>query len=204
MERRYGRGLLGARRANFQWIYLGHLLTSLRRGRFDQRATRLSARCRAVKWAVDLSLAMTARGKTAWSRAIVRKCLFRLKISHCQRLVVHSRGNSQGKRKLVSAKARPCKTNAASQNSGRQSPGPDSRLTQTKSSFSRDNGRGTVDSRMQILRALVPGSRGLDTPIFLKETADYIEALNMQVQAMQALADCYLNSNAHGARHVPK
>jgi hypothetical protein len=53
-----------------------------------------------------------------------------------------------------------------------------------------------VASRMQTLRLLVPGSRGLDTPVFLKEVADYTVALKMQVQAMQALADCYTNSSA--------
>jgi hypothetical protein len=55
---------------------------------------------------------------------------------------------------------------------------------------------------MQALRLLVPGSRRLDTPVFLKEAADYIVALKMQVQAMQALADCYSNSNAQAASDV--
>jgi len=59
-----------------------------------------------------------------------------------------------------------------------------------------------VASRMETLRLLVPGSRGLDTADFLKEAADYTMALKMQVQAMQALADCYSNSSAHDAFKV--
>jgi hypothetical protein len=55
---------------------------------------------------------------------------------------------------------------------------------------------------MQTLRLLVPGSLGLDTPVFLKEAADYISALKKQVQTMQALADCYSNSRAHSACQV--
>jgi hypothetical protein len=46
---------------------------------------------------------------------------------------------------------------------------------------------------MQTLRELIPGSRRLDTPVFLDEVTDYIMALKMQVQAMQALTGWYRN-----------
>jgi hypothetical protein len=103
--------------------------------------------------------------------------------------------DSLGKRKSVSVKARPCKPNADRDISGRQLPGVEYRITGTASRWSRGNcdeeAGASVISRMQILRAIVPGSRGLDTPIFLKEVAKYIVALKMQVQTMQELADCY-------------
>jgi len=107
----------------------------------------------------------------------------------------------------VSAKARPCKQKSGCCNSYRELPGAESGLMETASIRSRDKcdeeARGRNEaSRMQTLRALVPGSLQLDTPVFLKETADYIVALKMQVQAMQALADCYSKSNAHAACHV--
>jgi hypothetical protein len=55
---------------------------------------------------------------------------------------------------------------------------------------------------MKTLRTLVPGNRTLDPPVFLKETADYIVALKMQVQAMQALADWCTNQTAYAACQV--
>lgn len=63
-------------------------------------------------------------------------------------------------------------------------------------SYGNEEAKGTVASRMQILRTLVPGNSGLDSPVLLKETADYIVALKMQVQAMQALADWYTNHSS--------
>lgn len=194
--------------AGFRRIYLSHLVAVLRRSRIHRCATKISVRTRAVKLAADLSLAMTGRGRSVWRQAILRKYLLRHRKTRCQRPVVNSRGNSQGKRKSTSTKARPCNQNTARRNSCRQLPGRDSGVRGTTTLFSRDNcdneAEGTADSRMQTLRALVPGSQGLDTPIFLKECADYIVALKMQVQAMKELADCYSNSEAHAACNVSK
>lgn len=194
MEQRCGGGQEAARMADSRRIYLSHLVAELRHLRIHRRATKLSARTRAVKLAADLSLAMTGRGRSAWRQAIVGKYLLRHRETRCQRRVVNSKGNSQGKRKSTSTKARPCNLNAARMNSCRQLPGRDSGLTGIRTLFSRDNyhkeAGGAADSRMQTLRALVPGSEGLDTPIFLKECADYIVALKLQVQVMKELADC--------------
>lgn len=192
--------------AGFQRKYSRRLLAILRRRRIHQRVTRLSARSVALKFALDVSLAMTARGRNAWRRAILRSYPFRLQKTRWQRRVVNSRVNSLGKRMLVSVKARPCEHNADRDISGRQLAREESRITRAANLRSRDNfdeqSGGSVASRMQTLRAIVPGSRGLDTPLFLKEAADYIVALKMQVQAMQALADCYSNQNAHAACHT--
>jgi len=46
-----------------------------------------------------------------------------------------------------------------------------------------------------MLQSLVPGGRGLDTPTLLQEVADYIQALKMQVDTMQTLAN-YLTMNS--------
>lgn len=196
--------------AGFRHIYLNHLVAVLRRLRIHRHATKLPARTPAVRLAADLSLAMTARGRSAWRQAILRKYLLRHRKTRGQGLVVNSRGrgDSHGKRKSASTKGRPCKLNAARRNSCRRLPGRDSGVTEITSLFSRDNcdkgGEGTVDSRMQTLKALVPGSQRMDTLIFLKECADYIVALKMQVRAMKSLADCYSNSNGHASCHASK
>lgn len=188
-------------RAGFQRKYLSRLVAMLRRRKIDQRATRVSARSRAVKLAADLSLAMTVRSRTAWRRAIFGKYFYRFKKTRCQRRRVKSRGNPEEKRRSVSVKARPCKPNAVFDRSYKKLPGAEYGLMWATSIRSCDNcdeeSRGTLDSGMETLRALVPGSALLDTPVFLKEAADYIVALEMQVQAMQALADFYSNSNPH-------
>lgn len=197
MEQQSGLGQEPAWRAGFQKKYLSRLVAILRRGRIE-RTTSISARSRTVKFAADLSLAMTSRGKTAWSRAIIRKCLFRLKKSRCLLQGVKSVGNFGGLSRSAYAKSRPCKTNAVCKKFS-------SRLMRTASRTEhhcKEEAEGTVASRMQTLRLLVPGSHGLDTPVFLKDAADYIVALRMQVQAMQALEDCYSNSSANSARQV--
>lgn len=135
----------------------------------------------------DLSLAMTARGRTAWSRAIVRKYLSRLHKSGCQRRsAVKSRVNSP--RSASAKNSRPCKTIFSGKKSIRRLFGVASR-----SGTSIRSETGSVASRLQTLRELIPGSRRLDTPVFLEEVTDYIVALKMQVQAMQALTGWYTN-----------
>jgi len=191
MERRSGGYKEAAWRAGFQRKYMRQLAAVLRHGRFES-ATRALARSRAVKLAADLSLAMMARGRTAWSRAILRKYLFGINKSRCQRLsVLKSRVNST---RSASAKyTRPCKTTSAGKKSVRRVFGVASMSGTSIRSHGKEEAEGTVASRMQTLRALVPGNRGLEPSVLLKETADYIVALKMQVQAMQALADWYTN-----------
>lgn len=189
MERRFGSCQEGAAwRAGFQRKYLSRLVSVLHRKRFEP-ATSVSARSRAVKLAADLSLAITARGRAAWSRAILRRCLFRFNKSRYQRRSVEkSRMNSS--RSASAKKRRLCKMTFASKKSAMSRSGTSTR------SYGNEEAEGTVASRMQILRTLVPGNSGLDSPVLLKETADYIVALKMQVQAMQALADWYTNHSS--------
>lgn len=192
MEDRYGSGKESAGRTGFQRKYFSRVVAMLRRGRIEN-LTSASARIRAVKAAADLSMAMTSRGQTAWSRAILGKYIIRLKRSCCRPRVVKSRGNLHGIRRSASGKSIPCKRTAVCK-----------KLAQRLLRNSRHRGLkgtgGTLASRIQTLRLLIPGSNGLDTAAFLKEAADYILALKMQVQAMQALADS--NSSIHAAWKV--
>lgn len=200
MERRSGSCQKASWRAAFQRKYLRQLAAVLRQKRIEP-ATSVLARSRAVKVAADLSLAITTRGRTAWSRAILRKCLFRLNKSRCQRRSVDkSRRNSP--RSASAENSRPCKSSFVSRKSVRRVFGVASRSGTSIPSHGNEETEGTVASRMKTLRTLVPGNRTLDPPVFLKETADYIVALKMQVQAMQALADWCTNQSAYAACQV--
>lgn len=173
-------------RAGFQRKYIRQFPVVLRHGKIERAASGL-IRSRAVKQAADLSLAMTARGRTAWSRAILRKYLSRVDKSGCQRgSVVKSRVNFPSS--VSAKKSRPGKTTFPGKKSVK-------RLFRvaSKSGSSIRSEKRTLASRMQTLRDLIPGSRRLNTPVFLEEAADYIVALMMQVQGMQALTGCYTN-----------
>lgn len=189
MEQLSGSRRETAWRTGFQRQYLSRLVDVLRRRRI-KCATNVSSRSRAVKLAADLSLAMTAKGRTSWSRAILRKYIFRLKKTRRKPQVIKSHGETRS----ALDKTRPaCKTIVSCIKSVRCSLGAASKLRSAHNC--QEESGGSVASRMQTLRLLVPGSRGLDTPLFLKEAADYTVALKMQVQALQALADCYSNSS---------
>lgn len=191
-----GGGQQAAWRARFRQKYLSRLVAMLRRRKIE-RTTSLSTRSRTVKFAADLSLATTSGGRTAWSRAILGKYLCRLKKSRCQLRLVKSRENLHGLRRSASAKSGPCITTPVCKKFDKRLLGTGSRMGHNS-----EEAGGTVASRMQILRLLVPGSRGLETPVFLKEAADYIVALKMQVQAMQILADCCSNSSIQAVPQV--
>lgn len=197
MERRSGScpAAAAAWRAGFQRKYLRQLVAVLREKRIEP-ATSVLARSRAVKLAADLSLAMTARGRNAWSRAIIRKYIFRLNKSRCQRRSVLKSRRNYPRLAFAKNNRRCIKSFSSKKKFARRGFGVASRPGTSILSHDNEEAEGTVASRMQILRELVPGIQGLDPFVFLKETADYIVALKMQVQAMQALADLYTNQTA--------
>ena len=201
MEECYGGGQGGGEgrcTAVFQGKYLSCLMAVMRRGRIE-RATSVSVRTRAVKLAADLSLICmsTARRRTQWSRAILGKYLFKLNKVRCQSRLFKWSANSHGRRISASSKTTRCKKIVSRLMLGALSRSGTGILSQCD-----EQRRRTVVSRMQTFRLLIPGSRRLDTPVFLEEAADYIIALKMQVQAMQALADSYSNSSAYAAYRV--
>jgi len=198
MEQLSGRGQESARRTGFQRKYLRCLVAMLRRGRIE-RAISVSSRSRSVKFAADLSLAMTLRCRTAWSRAILGKYILRIKKSRCQMPGLKFRGNFRRVLRSAYAKTRPCKSTA---NCMKFAGGLVVRTASSTGHNSEEESGGGVASRLETLRLLVPGSHGLETSVFLKEAAEYIVALKMQVGAMQALADCYSNLYGNSAPQV--
>ncbi|KAL6627081.1 hypothetical protein ACP70R_030807 [Stipagrostis hirtigluma subsp. patula] len=118
---------------------------------------------RAVKAAADSALALTARGQTRWSRAIL------LAGAACsrRRVLVKAGGKIRRHRRPPAPKAK-----AASL------PGEPASMKEKK-----------VKDRLRVLGRLVPGCRKLPAPALLEETADYVAALEMQVKTMRALAD---------------
>lgn len=188
MEQLSGGGREAAWMLDFQRKYLSHLAAVLRRRKIEC-VTSVLVRSEAVKLAADLSLAMTVKGRSKWSRAILAKNIFRLKKIRCQSLFTV---RSHRIRRSASDKSKPCKTTTVSKKFGRRQLRKGSR---TGHNFKEEAG-STMASRMQTLRSLVPGGSGLETPVLLKEATDYIVALKMQVQALQAITDCHSYSKA--------
>ncbi|KAG6667962.1 hypothetical protein I3843_01G128100 [Carya illinoinensis] len=121
-------------------------------------------RGRAVREAADRVLAVAAKGRTRWSRAILTN---RLKLKF------------QKKHKRQRVVATVTGTNRSSLS------------RKPKVSVLRLKGKGlpAVQKKVRFLGRLVPGCRKQPLPVILEETTDYIAALEMQIRAMTALAD---------------
>jgi hypothetical protein len=121
---------------------------------------------RAVKAAADSALALTARGQTRWSRAIL------LAGAACSRRRVLVKAGGKVRRRRRPPPPVQARDNAA--------------LLKGKG---KGKEKGKVQERLRVLGRLVPGCRKLPAPTLLEEAADYVAALQMQVSAMRALAD---------------
>ncbi|KAM0866172.1 hypothetical protein ACQ4PT_042795 [Festuca glaucescens] len=136
------------------------------------RATRSGApqpQPRAVKEAADSALALTARGQSRWSRAILLAGA-----ASCRRRVLVKAGGKIRRHPRPQARAAAAAAKAAAAAAASEPP----LLKERK-----------VKDRLRVLGRLVPGCRKLQAPDLLEETADYVAALEMQVKAMRALAD---------------
>jgi len=122
---------------------------------------------RAVKAAADSALALTARGQTRWSRAIL------LAGAACSRRRVLVKAGGKVRRRRRPPPPVQARDNAAA------------------AALLKDKGKekDKVQERLRVLGRLVPGCRKLPAPALLEEAADYVAALQMQVSAMRALAD---------------
>ena len=122
---------------------------------------------RAVKAAADSALALTARGQTRWSRAIL------LAGAACSRRRVLVKAGGKVRRRRRPPPPVQARDNAAA------------------AALLKDKGKekDKVQERLRVLGRLVPGCRKLPAPALLEESADYVAALQMQVSAMRALAD---------------
>ncbi|OQU92704.1 LOW QUALITY PROTEIN: hypothetical protein SORBI_3001G393200 [Sorghum bicolor] len=112
--------------------------------------------------AADRALAVAARGRTHWSRAILA---------------------SRRRRRLQAAHRARLRAPA--------SPPPTRHDAAAAASASAAKGTATppLARKAKVLGRLVPGCRKLSFPTLLAETTDYIAALQMQVRAMTALAE---------------
>ncbi|KAI3825983.1 hypothetical protein L1987_00022 [Smallanthus sonchifolius] len=126
------------------------------------QALRISAprRGRAVREAADRVLAVTAKGRTRWSRAILTN---KLKLKFTKTNITRQRGSVTGNSRLKK---------------------PRLSILRLKT-----KNLPAVQRKTRVLGRLVPGCRKQPLPVVLEEATDYIAALEMQVKAMAALAD---------------
>ncbi|THU52852.1 hypothetical protein C4D60_Mb10t08280 [Musa balbisiana] len=122
---------------------------------------------RAVKEAADSALALTARGQSRWSRAILLgRCCPRRKL-------------------LLKAGGRIRR--------GRRQPRPSAPVPVPvpvpQQQVSTELRGKKVRDRLRVLGRLVPGCRKLSASGLLEEAADYVAALEMQVKTMRALTE---------------
>ncbi|KAK6930299.1 hypothetical protein RJ641_004393 [Dillenia turbinata] len=153
-----------------QQIYSSKLLQALQQVRLSPSPASASASAsasaprggRAVREAADRVLAVTAKGRTRWSRAILTN---RLKLKF-----------TKHKRQRVSA--------AAATRNIRSSKKP-------RVSILRLKGKNlpALQRKVRVLGRLVPGCKKEPLPVILEEATDYIAALEMQIRAMTALTN---------------
>ncbi|GAB2277421.1 hypothetical protein Dimus_012128 [Dionaea muscipula] len=124
------------------------------------------SRTRSVRETADRVLAVAAKGRTRWSRAILTS---RLRISLM----------NQKKAKVKS------KTPSAAEDGSKE---------KSAGRVRRKKRLPALQRRVRYLGRLIPGCRKLPLPNLLEETTDYIAALEMQVRAMAALADLLAGS----------
>ncbi|KAI4334996.1 hypothetical protein L6164_013686 [Bauhinia variegata] len=156
-----------------QQIYSSKLRQALARvnlGSSSSSASEAPRRGKAVREAADRVLAVTAKGRTRWSRAILMN---RLKLKF-----------RKHKRQRVTAVTGAGRT----------------RSKKPRVSVYRLKGKSlpTVQRKVRFLGRLVPGCRKQPLPVILEETIDYISALEMQIRAMSTLADL-LSGSSSGA-----
>lgn len=149
-----------------QQVFSSKLLQALRQVRQNSGAgaspTKPPRGGRAVHEAANRVLAVTAKGRTRWSRAILTNKL-KLKFMKSNRrqrgMVATATGNSRLRKPRVGILRLKKKNLPAFQKKAR------------------------------VLGGLVPGCRKQSLPVVLEEATDYIPALEMQVRAMAALVN---------------
>ncbi|KAI3730118.1 hypothetical protein L6452_18794 [Arctium lappa] len=149
-----------------QEAYRFKLLQVIRQVRLGSGASCNSAslRGRAVREAADRALAMTVKGRSRWSRAILTNKLkhkFTKRNLRQRGVVATATGNNRLKKPRVGSL----------------------RL--------KSENLPVVQRKARDLGRLVPGCRKQPLPVVLEEATDYIAALEMQVKAMAALADLF-------------
>jgi hypothetical protein len=152
-------------------IYSSKLLEALRLVRAGSSSSPSSSasaasappRSRAVREAADRALAVAARGRTCWSRAILSN---RRRLQAARRTRLRNPASPSSRHAPVPAAAA---SSVSAQVHGTRTP--------------------PLARKAKVLGRLVPGCRKLPFPALLTEASDYIAALEMQVGAMTALAE---------------
>ncbi|XP_071698473.1 transcription factor bHLH148-like [Rutidosis leptorrhynchoides] len=141
-----------------QQIYSSKLLQALRHVRTGNG---IKSR-RDVRDAADRVLAVTGKGRTRWSRAILTN---KLKLKFMK--------NNRRQRGVIASATGNC------------------RLKKPRVSILRLKTKNlpAVQRKARVLGGLVPGCRKQPLPVVLEEATDYIPALEMQVKAMAALVE---------------
>ncbi|XP_009611879.1 transcription factor bHLH148-like [Nicotiana tomentosiformis] len=155
-----------------QQVYSSKLLKALREVRISSPpATTAPKGGRAVREVADRVLAVTAKGRTRWSRAILTN---RLKLKFMKKHL---------KRQKLMA--------AGSSTSSRLPKKPRVGILKLKT-----KNLPSFQKKARVLGRLVPGCRKQPVPVILEEAGDYIAALEMQVRAMSALANLLSGSSS--------
>lgn len=148
-----------------QQVYSSKLLKALREVRISSPAATPSVPApkggRAIREVADRVLAVTAKGRTRWSRAILTnrlKLKFMKKHAKRQKMAASSTSRLPRKPRVGILKLK----------------------TKNLPAFQK---------KARVLGRLVPGCRKQPLPVILDEATDYIAALEMQIRAMSALAD---------------
>ncbi|CAN0855340.1 Transcription factor bHLH148 [Linum grandiflorum] len=166
-----------------QQIYSSKLIQALSQVQLNPSSPSAPRRGRAVREAADQALAVAARGRSRWSRAILTsriKLKFRKQQQHKRQQQYH---HQQQQHRLVSTAA----------GGGR------SRKPRVSVLRLRGKTLPAVQRKVRLLGRLVPGCRKEPMPVILEEATDYIAALEMQVRAMSALAELLSGSSNQNA-----
>ncbi|XP_010546964.1 PREDICTED: transcription factor bHLH148 [Tarenaya hassleriana] len=157
-----------------QRIYSAKLIQAMRQVRQNSATSPTATRrSKAVREAADRALAVAARGRTIWSRAILANRI-KLKFRKQKRprptvaTVVHA------------SSERPRKVRVSVVRLKRKS-------------------LPAVQRNVKVLGRLVPGCRKQTLPVILEEATDYIQALEVQIRAMSTLAELLSGSTSGSA-----
>ncbi|CAH8260791.1 unnamed protein product [Arabidopsis lyrata] len=159
-----------------QQIYSTKLVRALKELRISQQPSSSSSSSvprggRAVREVADRALAVAARGKTLWSRAILSKAV-KLKFRKQKRQRI---SNPVTTTTLTTGSIRSKKQRAT--------------VLRLKA-----KGLPAVQRKVKLLSRLVPGCRKQTLPVVLEETTDYIAAMEMQIRTMTAILSAVSSS----------
>ncbi|CAL9221158.1 unnamed protein product [Arabidopsis halleri] len=158
-----------------QQIYSTKLVRALKELRISQQPSSSSSSSvprggRAVREVADRALAVAARGKTLWSRAILSKAV-KLKFRKQKRQRISNPVTTM----LTTGSIRSKKQRAT--------------VLRLKA-----KGLPAVQRKVKLLSRLVPGCRKQTLPVVLEETTDYIAAMEMQIRTMTAILSAVSSS----------